>query len=69
MSGRLFVGIIVAAMILGPYRITADQKKLEDSGFVAKKEIRTTSTISTSESGKLRNKQLRHKLEKSESKL
>lgn len=29
MSGKLLVGMAVAAMILGPYRITGDEKKVE----------------------------------------
>jgi hypothetical protein len=29
MSGKWLVGIAVAAMILGPYRITGDEKKVE----------------------------------------
>jgi hypothetical protein len=29
MSGKWLVGIVVGAMIMGPYRITADQKKAE----------------------------------------
>jgi hypothetical protein len=29
MFGKWLVGIIVAAMILGPYRISGDEKKVE----------------------------------------
>jgi hypothetical protein len=38
MSGKLVVGIIVGAMIMGPYRITADQKKAEVTKIAAAKE-------------------------------
>jgi uncharacterized membrane protein (DUF106 family) len=38
MSGKLVVGIIVGAMIMGPYRITADQKKVEVTKVAATKE-------------------------------
>jgi uncharacterized membrane protein (DUF106 family) len=38
MSGKLVVGIIVGAMIMGPYRITADQKKVEVTKVIASKE-------------------------------
>lgn len=38
MSGKLLVGIAVAAMIMGPYRITADQKKPEVVKIAATKE-------------------------------
>jgi hypothetical protein len=38
MSGKLLVGIAVFAMIMGPYRITADQKKVEVTKVAATKE-------------------------------
>ena len=38
MSGKLLVGIAVGAMIMGPYRITADQKKAEVIKVAATKE-------------------------------
>jgi uncharacterized membrane-anchored protein YhcB (DUF1043 family) len=38
MSGKLLVGIAVGAMIMGPYRITADQKKAEVIKVAAAKE-------------------------------
>jgi hypothetical protein len=38
MSGKLLVGIAVGAMIMGPYRITADQKKVEVTKVAAVKE-------------------------------
>jgi hypothetical protein len=38
MSGKWLVGIIVGAMIMGPYRITADQKKVEVPKVAATKE-------------------------------
>lgn len=37
MSGKLLVGIAVGAMIMGPYRITADQKKVEVTKVAAAK--------------------------------
>ena len=42
MSGKLLVGIAVGAMIMGPYRITADQKKIEHPTVVKKTEIKGT---------------------------
>jgi hypothetical protein len=38
MSGRFVAGLIVGAMIMGPYRITADQKKVEVTKVAATKE-------------------------------
>jgi hypothetical protein len=40
MSGKLLVGIVVGAMILGPYRITADQNKIEHPKVVKKTEMK-----------------------------
>jgi hypothetical protein len=34
--GKLLVGIVVAVMILGPYRITADEKKVDLAPSVKK---------------------------------
>ena len=63
MSGKLLVGIAIGAMIMGPYRITADVKKPESTD--AKKiSAKPSRAISISESAQLRNKQLRHKSEK-----
>jgi hypothetical protein len=42
MSGKLLIGIAVGAMIIGPYRITADQKKVEPLIVVKKTEIKET---------------------------
>lgn len=42
MSGKLLVGIAVGAMIMGPYRITADQKKTELLIVVKKTEMKET---------------------------
>ncbi|MCI0618368.1 hypothetical protein L0244_35775 [bacterium] len=42
MSGKLLVGIAVGAMIMGPYRITADQKKVERPTVVKKTEMKET---------------------------
>jgi len=38
MSAKFVVGIVVGAMIMGPYRITADQKKVEVTKVTATKE-------------------------------
>jgi hypothetical protein len=42
MSGKLLVGIAVGVMIMGPYRITADQKKTETLIVVKKTEMKET---------------------------
>ncbi len=39
MSGRFVAGLIVGAMIMGPYRITADEKKIDPCGLVTKAEV------------------------------
>ncbi|MCI0443152.1 hypothetical protein L0152_08040 [bacterium] len=39
MSGRFVAGLIVGAMIMGPYRITADEKKIDPCGLETKAEV------------------------------
>jgi len=39
MSGKVLAAIAVGAMILGPYRITADEKKIDPCALVTKAEV------------------------------